>query len=472
LMTQFLGESFLLVFISSILSIVLAELALPFFNHMINSPISIGMDNIGNIALFSIGFLLITALIAGFYPAMYLSAFRPAEVLKGKSSDSKSSAALRKTLVVLQFVISIVLISSIIIISQQVDYLQNKKLGFSSDSKLVIPLRTEEVQTKYKVLKEKFATSAAVSEVTGAQSIPGSVIINDMPMYSEGKSMDEAIHVYSNTVDLNYTQLLDIELVGGSYFTDYNKDTSIQSVVLLNRIAAEQLGINPDEAKNEMVYFDWQGVNNRYKIAGVVENINQFSLHDEVTPLVFELGSGNRFSNIIIDANMTDLPALVTLLEAQWKELVVATPFEYYTLDDHLNLQYAADYNTFSLIKSFALISLVISCLGLYALSMFVAERRFKEIGVRKALGARVKDILVLVSKDLSLLIIIAFVISIPLSMYWMNKWLETFAYRISPGVGTYLIAGMVSVVIGWLTISYQSVRAARTNPVNVLRDE
>ncbi|RLD22799.1 MAG: hypothetical protein DRI71_07040, partial [Bacteroidetes bacterium] len=472
LMIQFLGESFLLVLISSILSIVLAELALPVFNSMVDTPISIGVENLANIALFSISFLLITALIAGFYPAIYLSAFKPAEVLKGKSSDSKSSGAIRKTLVILQFVISIVLISAIIIISQQVDYLKNKDLGFTSDSKLVIPLRTEEAQTNYKALKEKFKSFATVSDVTGSQAVPGSLIINDMLMYSEGKTMDDAIHIFRNTIDINYPQVLDIELAGGNYFESYNKDTTVAGIVMINRIAAEKLGLNPEDAENELVYFDWKGATYKYKIVGVLENINQFSLHDEVTPLFFELGSGNRFSNIIIDANITDLPGLAASLEGEWKGLVDTTPFEYFTLDDHLNLQYAKEYSTFSLIKSFALISLVISCLGLYALSMFVAERRFKEIGVRKALGARVRDILILVSKDLSLLIIIAFVISIPLSIYGMNKWLETFAHRITPGVGTYLIAGLVSVVIGWLTISYQSIRAARTNPVNVLRDE
>jgi putative ABC transport system permease protein len=472
LMTQFLGESFLLVLISSLLSIVLAELALPLFNSMVETPISIGIENLSSIAMFSTGFLMITALVAGFYPAIYLSAFRPAEVLKGRSIDSKSSSALRKSLVVIQFVISIMLISAIIIISQQVDFLQNKELGFTSKSRLVIPLRTEEASSNYQVLKEKFSSFAAVNEVSGSESIPGSPIVNDILMYGEGKSMDDAIHIYNNTIDLNYPQLLDIELAAGNYFTDYNKDTTIAAVILVNRLAAEQLGIDPEEITNQLLYFDWQGVKYTFRVAGVLENINQFSLHDEVTPLAFQLGSGDRFSNIIIEANMSDLPALVANLEGEWKELVSTTPFEYFTLDDHLGLQYANDYNTFSLIKSFALISLVISCLGLYALSMFVAERRFKEIGVRKALGARVRDILVLVSKDLSLLIIIAFAISVPLSIYGMNQWLETFAYRITPGIGTYLIAGLVSVVIGWVTISYQSVRAARTNPVNVLRDE
>ena len=472
LMTQFLGESFLLVLISSLLSIVLAELVLPVFNMMVETPISIGVENLANIALFSLSFLLITALIAGFYPAIYLSGFKPAEVLKGKSSDSKSSSTLRKTLVVLQFVISIVLISSIIIISQQVNFLQNKELGFTSDSKLVIPLRTEEAQSSYKALKEKFSAFAAVSDVSGSQSVPGSLIINDIVMYSEGKTMNDGIHIFRNSIDINYPQVLDIKLAGGDYFESYNKDTTINGIVMINRIAAEQFGLNPEEAANEMIYFDWQGVTYNYRVAGVLENINQFSLHDEVTPLLFELGSGNSFANIIVDANMSDFPALIANLGGEWKELVDTTPFEYFTLDDHLNLQYAKDYSTFSLIKSFALISIVISCLGLYALSMFVAERRFKEIGVRKALGARVKDILILVSKDLSLLIIIAFVVSIPISIYGMNQWLETFAYRITPGIGTYIVAGLVSVLIGWLTISYQSVRAARTNPVNVLRDE
>ncbi|MEN8250059.1 MAG: FtsX-like permease family protein, partial [Bacteroidota bacterium] len=473
LMTQFLGESFLLVLISSSLSIVLAELALPIFNSMVETPVAIGLENLASIGLFSLSFLLITGLLAGFYPAIYLSAFKPAEVLKGKSADSKSSSTLRKSLVVIQFVISIVLISAIIIISQQVDYLQNKELGFTSESKLVIPLRTGEAKSNYKALKEKFASYAPVREVTGSQSVPGSLILNDMLMYSEGQSMDDAVHIFRNTVDVNYPQLLDIDLAGGSYFTDYNKDTTINGIVMINRIAAEELDLIPEEAANEMLYFEWQGKVYNYKVIGVLENINQFSLHDEVTPLFFELApTGRNFSNIIIDANMENFAGLITNLEEEWSQLVNTTPFEYFTLDDHLNLQYASDYNTFNLIKSFALISLVISCLGLYALSMFVAERRFKEIGVRKALGARVRDILILVSRDLSLLIVVAFVVSVPLTIYGMNKWLETFAYRITPGVGTYLLAGLVSIVIGWLTISYQSYRAARTNPVNVLRDE
>ena len=169
---------------------------------------------------------------------------------------------------------------------------------------------------------------------------------------------------------------------------------------------------------------------------------------------------------------MMNFKSLISSLETQWKKLVPGTPFTYFMLDDHLMIQYADDFSTFNLIKYFALISILISCLGLYAMSMFLAERRFREIGIRKAFGAGVRNIVIMVSRDLSILIVIAFVLSVPISVWAMNKWLETFAYRVHQGMSIYIWAGLISLAIGWLTISYQSFRAARTNPVKVLREE
>lgn len=474
LMIQFLGESFILVLFSSFLGILLAHLALPLFDSMVEIPVVLGLANLANLALFAIAFLLITALIAGFYPAVYLSGFKPVDVLKGKNADSKSSGALRKALVVTQFVISIVLISAIIIISQQVDYLENKDLGFNSTAKLVVPLRTDKTKAMYKVLRDKIASLAAVNDVSGIEFLPGALLPMEFRFYRDGKDKEDAVAIYVNIIDLNYPQLMDIELVGGNYFANYNRgNPAMGAEILLNRMAAEQLGIDPNESENEILYdiTQFEGAKARkYRVVGVLENFNHFSLHDVVTPMVYAVN--HITSNIIIDANLDELPSLTANLAGIWREHIDTTPFEYFTLEDHLSLQYAKDYNTYKLIKYFALISLIISCLGLYALSMFVAERRFNEIGVRKVLGASVSDILFLVSKELSLLIFIAFVISVPISLYAMNKWLETFAYHITPGVNVYLIAGMVSVLIGWLTISYQSIRAARTNPINVLHDE
>jgi len=471
LMIQFLGESVFIVTVSSLLSLLIAQLALPFFNQLMATPVSLGVENIINILLLSLAFLLVTALLAGAYPAIYLASFKPVVVLKGKGGE-RSSNTLRKVLVVLQFIISIVLISSIIIIASQVDYLKNKELGFNSKSKLVIPMRTEEARATYEVLKDKINGLAVVNNVTASASVPGSLILNDLLLYTEGQTVNDAVHIYNNVVDLNYAQLLEIDLIAGNYFTNYNTDTTLTGIGLVNEESVRQWGLSPEEAVGKMLYFDFNGNRLSYKVNGVIKDINQFSLHQEVTPLMLQLGSPNMFSNIVVSADLSNFQELVTSIENIWQDQIATTPFEYFTLDEHLNVQYAADFNTFNLIKAFAFISLVISCLGLYALSMFVAERRFKEIGVRKALGASVGDVLLLVSRELSLLIIIAFVISVPLSYFGLEKWLETFAYHITPGVVTYIIAGSISLLIGWLTITYQSYRAARTNPVTVLRDE
>jgi len=195
-------------------------------------------------------------------------------------------------------------------------------------------------------------------------------------------------------------------------------------------------------------------------------------LHQEIDPLMYTIGNGQRYQNLILDANMEDFQSLISYLESEWEKVITDTPFSYFVLNDHLMKQYEGDFNTFNLIKYFALISIIISVLGLYAMSMFLAERRFKEIGIRKAFGAEVKNIILMVSGDLSRLIGIAYLMSIPISVFAMNKWLDSFAFKISQGVDIYLISGLITLLIGWLTISYQSFRAARTNPVNVLREE
>ena len=265
-------------------------------------------------------------------------------------------------------------------------------------------------------------------------------------------------------------QVLNKQLTEGEYFPETYTDT-INGAVMINKSAALTIGFEEGSIAGELVYFDWQGQNYTFKIIGVFEDINQFSLHESDNPLLFQLGE-EQYQYMTLDVDMADFTGLVANLEETWGGVIENTPFEYFTLDDHLNLQYSGDINTFNLIKYFAFISIIISSLGLYALSMFIAERRFKEIGVRKAMGASVENIVVMISKDLSLLILIAFIISIPITMYGMNMWLDTFAFRITPSIWTYLISGLISILIGWLTISYQSIRAARTNPVNVLHDE
>jgi len=472
LIFQFLGESFLIVFLSLLLGVVGAVYALPVFNQLVDNPVTLSSVNLSSWLFYLVLFLIVTGSLSGIYPAIYLSSFKPSEVLKGKNKDKGSAALLRKMLVVFQFVISIVLISAILIISRQVNYIKNKDLGFDPTTKLIIPLRTDEARAQYKPLKNTFQTNTRVLKVSGTESVPGSTMINDLLVYKKGQTMDDAVHIYNNVVDLDYIQTLGVELIEGSFFTGYFSD-SVLFKILVNEEAVRQLGLKSENATGEIVYFDWQGKTYEFEIVGVIRNIYEFSLHKTIDPFMYQIGSENQgYQYMILEANLDNFQELITDLKNQWKALQLSAPFEYFTLNENLQIQYEADFKTFNLIKYFAIISILISSLGLYAMSMFVAERRFKEIGVRKALGARVIDIFIMVSRDLFLLIIIAFIISIPVSYVGMNKWLESFAYRINPGVDLFVFAGIISVLIGWIAISYQSIKAALTNPVNVLRDE
>ncbi len=473
LVVQFLGESFFIVFISAALSVLIAELGLPVFNSLTNIPVSISTDNAAYIALYLGGFILFTGLAAGFYPAFYLASFNPSVVLKGKNKDKGVATNLRKGLVIFQFTISVTLISAIIIISQQIDFIKNKELGFDATTKIVVPLRTEEALKGYKGLKQKFATLAGVKSVSGTTATPGMNILNDLLVYRAGGSMDDAKTAYSVEVDYNYLNTIGIELVHGQGFnaTMFTED-DFKKKVIINQTVSDALGFEGEEAIGEVLYFDWRDMNFEYTVVGIAKDIHQFSLKDELAPMMYTLSRQAYFPYILMEVALKDFQSNKEILESEWKTLVPDTPFELEALEDTMIAQYDSDFKTFSLIKYFAFISVVISCLGLYALSLFMAERKFKEIGVRKVMGAEIKDIILLVSKDLSILIIIAFVVSIPISLFAMNKWLNEFEFKIEPGAMTFITAGAISLLIGWLTISYQSFRAARTNPIKVLKDE
>jgi len=471
LIFQFLGESFLIVLISLLLSLVFAQLALPFFNQLIDNPLHFSPKYYPLLVSYLVGFLIITGIIAGFYPAFYLSSFKPTEVIKGRGKDHRGASILRRGLVIFQFIISISMISAIIIISKQVDFIKAKDLGFDSDSKLVIPLSTQEAANQYSVLKNAFNSSSMIKEVSGTDGVPGSPILNDLLLYRKGQSMDDAIHIYNSTIDLEFIELMDMEILSGTNFLDYNKDTT-RNKILITETGINMLGISPEDAPGAMAYFDFDGNSFEYEIVGVVNDIHQFSLHRAMDPLMYTIGNGDRYQYMMLNADLDNFQVLVKFLEEEWKEVIKETPFSYFVLNDHLMNQYEGDFNTFNLIKYFAFISIIISVLGLYAMSMFLAERRFKEIGVRKAFGAEIQNIIIMVSTDLSKLIGIAYIISIPVSIYVMNKWLDTFAYKITQGFEIYVIAGIVSLLIAWLTISYQAFRAARTNPVDVLRED
>lgn len=475
LISQFLGESMTIVVMAMILSLGIVQLVLPAFNLYTQQTLSIDTDNLIYITSALLGIALLTGAVAGSYPAFFLSSFQPAVVLKDKRLSGGSSNWLRKSLVVFQFVVTISLISSILIINQQMNYVHDKSLGFDPEYKLMIPLRTAEAKQAYERIKNSYEQLAGV-EVAGATALPSMATSRDIPLYPQGSNMAKAQIHFNVSIDEGYFELLDIPLLAGRTLTvekdTFNFDNALNHI-LVNRASLEASNISLENAVGSQLFVDFQGRHLTFQIEGVVEDFHQASLHQKVAPMIFLLPK-ERTSFVALGASVKAGNYQETLgeLQSRWKELAPNTPFEYTLLSDEVKKQYEADQRVMALITGFTLIAIIISCLGLYGLSIFVAERKVKEIGIRKVMGASVANIVRLLSRDFVKLVMIAFVLSVPIGYYAMEKWLENFAYRIELNVWIFVMAGIVSFLIAWITIGFESVKAALSNPVNSLRNE
>lgn len=472
LIVQLLGETMVIVFISMLFSVVLAQLALPFFNQVTGKEISFNAQNIG----YFIGALavitIVTGIIAGSYPAFYLSSFQPSHVLKGKFNLSNTAGWMRRGLVVFQFMIAITLVCGITIISRQLKYIQEKELGFEADAKLVFPLRTNEAQNQYEVLKQTLATHASVKGISGASYMPGMSILTDVLLYPEGGTMETAVRLFRNRVDENYPELLGIKLLAGRPFSN-NRAAENDRKIIINRAGVERMGYTLEDAVGRFIYGDWQGEKYTFEIIGVMEDYHQVSLKEAISPTFFMMPENTgSYDYMIADIDASNLQTTLAALEKDWKSLINSTPFEFNFLDESISKQYDEDKKVAKIISSFTVIAMLISCLGLYGLSMYMAERRFKEIGIRKVMGASVAQIVSMMSSEFVQLVIIAFVIAVPLSYYAMTKWLEGFAYKTPVDVMVFAYAGIAALVIALLTVGFESIKAASGNPVNALRNE
>jgi len=472
LISQILGEAMVIVIIAILLSIVILQLSLPFFNQVTGKSISFDSENMPYFILALAAISIITGLIAGSYPAFYLSSFQPAQVLKGKFNLSSTSGWLRQGLVVFQFMIAITLVCGMLVISKQLKFMQEKDLGFDATAKIVLPLRTEGATAKYATLKKQLENHSSISKVSGAEYLPGSAILSDMMYYSEGGNMDKAILHRRNTIDAGYMDLLSIKLIAGRHFSD-NPESENNTNIIVNRASAEKLGFEPDQIIGQHLYFDWQGQKYAYQVIGVMEDYHQASLKEVINPTIFEIATdSSQFPFLIASVNASDFNETTALIEKTWKSLVDDTPFEYYFLDESIQKQYNEDRKVSQIITVFTIIAMVICCLGLYGLSTYLAERRFKEIGVRKVMGASIGQIVSMMSKEFVRLVLIALIISVPLAWYLMTQWLNSFAYHTPMSLGIFVYAGAAALFIALITVSFESVKAASTNPVNSLRTE
>ncbi len=472
LIQQILGEAMLIVVFAIVVSIILVQVALPFFNQLTDKSISFNSDNFAYLLSASVFLVIVTGLVAGSYPAFYLSSFQPAQVLKGKLNLGNSAGSLRQGLVVFQFMIAITLVCGIFIISRQLNFMQEKNLGFDYSAKIVLPLRTDEARNSYDVVKKELENNSNIKKVSGCAYVPGSTIWSDMMFYPDGGNMDKAVDIRRNRVDEGYLELLNMNLIAGRSFTD-NRKMEAESKLILNRTSAVKLGFTPEKIIGQNLHFDWEGKKYDFQVIGVVEDFHQNSLHEEIKPTLFEMAdSTKRLDFMVASVSAGNFGQTIAAVEKIWKSAINNTPFEYSFLDQNIQKQYDEDRRISKIITSFGSIAMIICSLGLYGLSSYMAESRFKEIGVRKVMGASVSQIVRMMSTEFVKLVLIAFVIAVPVAWYGMDTWLESFAYRIPVEWMVFVSAGVVAIAIALVTVSFESIKAATSNPVKALRNE
>jgi putative ABC transport system permease protein len=472
LVKQFLGESLMMALIAFAFAIAFTELLLPLFAQVSGKTFSFSFNEHATLLAGFLGLAILTGLLAGSYPAFYLSSFKPVKVLKGKFTNSLAAVSLRKGLVVLQFVISVVLIIASVVISNQMKYMQTKDLGFDKAQQIIIPLRSASAKKIYTSLKTELSRDPNISSVGASLYYPGIFNPSDMGLYKEGKSMNEARRTFMNWVDDGFLQTIGVRLLAGRLFSkDFPADTNFR--IVLNEECIKQLDFkSPQDAVGKNVAFDWQGKNYKMEIIGVVKNFHFQDLHSNIEPYGFQLNNVPQFNYMIAHSKGGGIGAALKSVETNWHKLNPNEPFEYSFLDEDFAKNYAAETKLASIVNYFTIIAILISCLGLFGLATFSAEQRTKEIGIRKVLGATAPDIVGLLSKDFLKLVAVAIILASPIAWYVMNKWLQDFAYRIGLGWWMFIIAALLALVIAFLTISFQALRAANTSPVKNLRTE
>ncbi len=468
LIRQFLFESILLTFIALLFAIVLVNLALPVFNQLSGKELNLHFKNITFLIFGLCGFGLIVGALAGSYPAFFLSSFKPVTVLKGKFATGKKSIGLRSGLVVFQFCISVFLIIATTVVFQQLKYIQNTKLGFNKDQVLVLHdtwnLGKNEAILQQELLQDSRVVNASVS---GYVPVGPSYGNNNM-IYTEDNSA-QLVKTLKYHVDEQYIPTLGMQIVAGRNFSkDFSTDTT---ATIINETAAKTFGWG-DKALGKTVtgFKNNNGEKITYRIIGIVKDFHFKSLHDRISPLMMVLGDNS--GSIIAKVKTKDIAGLLTSVKKEWSQFSNAALFSYSFMNDDFEATYRAEEKLSMILGIFAGLTIFIACLGLFGLVTFTAEKRTKEIGIRKVLGATVPNVVGLLSKDFLKLVFIANIISWPLAWWTMNKWLQDFAYRITISWWVFFLAGFAALLIALITVSFQAIKAAIANPVKSLRSE
>ena len=466
LVRQFLGESVFLSLIAIVLALALAWLFLPVYRGIVGTDVGASAAGLSTV-LGLVGIGILAGLLAGIYPAVYLSAFKPARVLKGEVTRGSSAAVLRRGLIVVQFGISVFLIVCTLTVYNQLDYMRSRQLGFEKEQVIFAPI-AQPIRDQYDSYRETVLQNPRIVGVAQAGNVPGRVGTSRGYNWPGPAGQDEnGRSFYTVLADYDYIETLGLGLIAGR---DFSRDmpTDFENTYIVNETAAREIGFaNPEDAVGAP-FRAWD--REMGEIIGVVRDFHFQSLHQAIGPVVINIKPW--ISYVAFRVAPGDYAGAVDFLTDRWADFSPGFPFEFRFLDEDLDRLYRAEAELGKLFTFFAVIAIFVACLGLFGLAAYSTEQRTKEIGIRKVLGASTQSITVLLSGEFTKLVVVAFAVAAPIAFFVMRNWLADFAYRATMAWWIFALAGLMAFAIAWLTVSYQSVRAARLNPVESLRYE
>ncbi len=467
LIKQFLGESIIITIASVVVAIGLVIIFLPVADSLFpNKSFSVSEFSISEILLGLAIIILLVGFVAGSYPAFYLSKFNPTEIIQGKRDGRAKGIFFRKVLVIIQFAVSIALIIGTLTISSQLSFIRSRDLGFNKKFVMVIPV-SREFEKKYEVLRNSLIQDSQVKAVSFTSSIPGEALAQNAYRF-EGSDIKSVISIPTYFVDEGFANALGLKFKEGRNFSkEFPSDE--EDAFIINESAEKKFGWKSGVGKK----IDWTSIDppKNGKVIGVVKDFNYMSLHDEVGPVVIQIYKP-RYRFVIIKISSLNPQNVISSVQTKWKSVLPAFPPEYKFLDESYQKLYTSDFRFEKIVNYFSLLSILIACLGLAGLSSYSVEQRRKEIGIRKVLGASITGIVIKFNLEQLMLLVISALIAFPAAYYFMNSWLEGFAYRITFPYWILFASALLAIFIALLTVSSQAIRAAKSNPVETLRYE
>ena len=465
LIKQFLGESFILTIISVLIALIMVELLLPYFDQISGKHIELA--NLLNLKMFFLllTITIVTTILAGGYPAMYLSSLMPSTLLNKMTVSGRFAVLFRKYMVIVQFAISILLIVGVLVVYKQLSFMTNADLGYNKDQSLYFTAPDDYVKNFESIRQELLTNPNIINATVGTP--PMFIDISVDNVLWQGKNDKDATTFVVYHVGPEYVKTLGLKILKGRDFSK-NISTDYNYAYIINEEAAKVIGAPVIDKK---IIFPDDLIKSSGKVIGIVKNFHLSSFHEKIAPVVLDINY-NWVNSIIVRVNFHNISSTLKFLESKWKERIKDRPFEYTFFEDKINNFYKKENQMAKLLGTFSTLAIIIACLGLFGLITFITERRTKEISIRKVLGSGVSEIIYLLIKEFVRWIIIANVVAIPVAYILMNKWLQNYAYRINISWWIFALSGGIALIIALATVSIQVMKAATANPVESLRYE